>query len=232
MNKQVIYGKHNMHNLSVDNLIFGCEDNTLEIFLVQHGEGKSKGQWGLPGDWMHEDESLEQAAARTLQGRTGISDVYLEQLRTFSAVDRYPDERIITTAFFALIRPESYSTIVGKSELDAKWFDVKRLPKLIFDHKEIINIGLKHLKHKVRHEPIGFSLLPEKFTLLQLQNLYEAILDIKVDKPNFRRKMKKMQLLIPCNEKQTGVAHRAANLFRFDQKVYSKLKTQGLVFEL
>ena len=221
-----------MHNHTVDNLIFGCEENVLEIFLVKHGEGKSKGQWGLPGDWLQDDESLEQAAARTLSDRTGISDVYLEQLHTFSAVDRYPNERIITTAFFALIRPESYSTIVGKSELDAKWFDVKKLPDLIFDHQEIVEMGARHLKHMVRHEPIGFNLLPEKFTLLQLQNIYEAILDIKVDKPNFRRKMKKMQLLIPCGEKQQGVAHRAANLFRFDEKVYNQLKTRGFVFEL
>jgi hypothetical protein len=221
-----------MHNHSVDNLIFGCEDSTLEIFLVQHGEGESKGEWGLPGDWLEGLESLEHAAARTLRERTGISDIYLEQLHTFSAADRHPAGRIITTAFFGLIRPESYSTIIGESELDAKWFDVKRLPELIFDHQEIIEKGLSHLMHKVRHEPIGFNLLPEKFTLLQLQNLYETILGVKLDKPNFRRKMNKMQLLIPCGEKQTGVAHRAANLYRFDQKVYNKLLTNGFVFEL
>lgn len=221
-----------MHNHSVDNLIFGCEDNTLEILLIQHGEGESKGEWGLPGDWLGDMESLEDAAARTLRERSGISDVYLEQLHTFSAVDRHPSGRIVTTVFFSLIRPESYSTSTGKTELDAKWFDVKKLPALIFDHLEIIQKGLSHLTHKVRHEPIGFNLLPEKFTLLQLQNLYETILDVKLDKPNFRRKMQKMQLLIPCGEKQIGVAHRAANLYRFDQKVYNKLLTNGFVFEL
>ena len=221
-----------MQNHSVDNLIFGCKNNTLEILLIKHGEGESKGEWGLPGDWLEDHESLENAAARTLKERSGISDVYLEQLHTFSAVDRHPSGRIVTTAFFSLIRPDSYSTIIGKTELDAKWFDVKKLPALIFDHHEIIEKGLAHLMHKVRHEPIGFNLLPEKFTLLQLQNLYETILGIKLDKPNFRRKMNKMQLLISCDEKQTGVAHRAANLYRFDQKVYNKLLTNGFVFEL
>lgn len=221
-----------MHNNTVDNLIFGCEEDTLEIFLVKHGEGQSRGQWGLPGDWLLEGESLEEAAARTLKDRTGITDVYLEQLNTFSAVDRYPSERVITTAFFALIRPESYKTIVGATEMDVQWFPINKLPKLIFDHKEIVEKGVERLKHKVRHEPIGFSLLPKKFTLLQLQNLYEAILETRVDKPNFRRKMKKMQLLVPLEEKQIGVAHRAANLYRFDEKVYRQLKTKGLVFEL
>ncbi|GAA6139491.1 NUDIX domain-containing protein [Arenicella sp. 4NH20-0111] len=221
-----------MHNNTVDNLIFGCEEDTLEIFLVKHGQGQSRGKWGLPGDWLLEGESLENAAARTLKERTGITDVYLEQLHTFSDVDRYPDERVITTAFFALIRPESYKTIVGETEMEVKWFPINKLPKLIFDHKEIVEKGLEKLKHKVRHEPIGFSLLPKKFTLLQLQNLYEAILETRVDKPNFRRKMKKMQLLVPLEEKQVGVAHRAANLYRFDEKVYRKLKTKGFVFEL
>ncbi|RBP51674.1 NUDIX hydrolase [Arenicella xantha] len=220
------------HNHTVDNVIFGCEEDTLEVFLVQHGEGKSRGEWGLPGDWMREEESLEQAATRTLKERTGITDVYLEQLHTFSDVDRYPFERVLTTAFFALIRPDAVKTIVGETELDAAWFDINKLPPLIFDHKSIVEKGIEHLKHKVRHEPIGFNLLPKKFTLLQLQCLYEAVLGIKVDKPNFRRKMKKMQLLVSLGEKQTGVAHRAANLYRFDEQVYRKLKTKGFVFEL
>ena len=221
-----------MRTLSVDNLIFGCVDNALDIFLVKHGEGLSLGKWGLPGDWMRDDESLEDAAARTLEQRTGISNVFLEQLHTFSEVNRYPDERVITTAFYSLIRPESYHSVAGASELDAKWFNVNDLPELIFDHRKIIDLGIQRIKHKVRHEPIGFNLLPEKFTLLHLQSLYEAILGIKLDKPNFRRKMLKMNLLIDCEEKQTAVAHRAANLYRFDPLVYKQLQKNGFVFEL
>lgn len=221
-----------MRSMSVDNLIFCCENRTLEILLVKHAVGKSRGQWGLPGDWMKDDESLEQAAERTLFERTGISDVYLEQLHTFSDINRHPDERIITTAFFALIRPDLYSHVSVETQLDADWFDVKSLPKLIFDHRKIINFGVAHLKTKVRHEPIGFNLLSKKFSLLQLQNLYEAILDTKLDKPNFRRKMMKMALLTDCEEKQSGVAHRAPKLYRFDKTNYNKLKKKGFSFEL
>lgn len=221
-----------MQNLSVDNLIFSCNNGKLEILLVKHAVGASTGEWGLPGDWIGDDESLEEAAERTLTERTGIKDVYLEQLHTFSAINRHPSDRIITTAFFALIRPEMYSSMKVKSQLDAKWFNVKRIPQLIFDHKIIVKKGVAHLKHKVRHEPIGFSLLPKKFTLLQLQHIYEAILDTTLDKPNFRRKLQKMELLIDCKEKQTGVAHRAANLYRFDHKVYKSLKKKGFTFLL
>lgn len=220
------------HRHTVDNVIFGCVDNSLQVLLIQHGEGQVHGKWALPGDWMHAHESLEEAATRTLTERTGISNLYLEQLHTFSEVDRYPHQRILTTAFFTLIRPSDVRAIAGETELDAAWFSIDRLPILIFDHQAIVDKGVARLKHRVRHEPIGFNLLPEKFTLLQLQHLYEAILGIELDKPNFRRKMKKMHLLVPLGEKQVGVAHRAASLYRFDEQVYHRLKTSGFVFEV
>jgi|TARA_B100000767_G_scaffold113627_1_gene108394 hypothetical protein len=221
-----------MHALTVDNLVFGCKGDHLEILLIRHGDGYSIGQWGLPGDWLLDHETLSQAAARVLLDKTGLSDIYLEQLRTFSDLDRYPTDRIITTAFISLIAPEAYELVVGAYQLDVKWFPVSDIPKLIFDHEAILEAGIVHLKHKVCHEPIGFNLLPEKFSLLELQTLYEAILGVSLDKPNFRRKMKKMNLLITCNEKQSGVAHRAAALYRFDKERYFQLKKQGFVFEV
>jgi len=221
-----------MYTVSVDNLIFGCRDGVLEVCLIQHASGPAKGHWGLPGDWIKDGESLADAAIRTLRSRIGIKDIFLEQLHTFSALDRYPGERVITTAYYALVRPEDYKTIAGVHELDARWFAVNDVPELMYDHQEILTRGVNRLRQKVKLEPIGFNLLPTKFTLTELQKIYEAVLGIKLNKPNFRRKMTRMNLLIDCEEKQSsGGAHRAGKLYRFDQDVYHNLKKQGFVFE-
>ncbi|HYG20611.1 MAG TPA: NUDIX domain-containing protein [Ohtaekwangia sp.] len=218
--------------LSIDCLIFGFKKNELDILLVQHGEGISKGKWALPGGWIRYNEGTDDAAARLLRDLTGVSNIYLEQLRVFGKVDRYPSKRVITIAYYALVKPENYTLHPGFTAADARWFKVSEVPALPYDHDEILEQGLAYLKHKVRHEPIGFNLLPKKFTLLQLQELYEAILGRKLDKPNFRRKLMKMNLLDACKEKQTDVSHRAANLYRFDKKIYDKLTEKGFTFEL
>ncbi len=220
-----------MYHHSVDNVIFGCRKGKLEVCLIQHASGPAEGQWGLPGDFIQGDESLEDAAIRTLRTRTGIDDIFLEQFRTFGSLDRYPSERVITTAYFALVRPQDYEAVAGAHELAANWFPVKELPELMYDHGQILDYGMKSLKAKVRSAPIGFSLLPKKFTLLELQRLYEAILDKELNKPNFRRKMLGMKLLMDCGEKQVGRAHRAAQFYRFDSGVYQKLQRKGFVFE-
>jgi len=218
--------------LSIDCLIFGFKKSELDILLVQHGEGISKGRWALPGGWIRYNESTDAAAARLLSDLTGVSKIYLEQLRSFGDVDRYPNKRVITLAYYALVKPENYTLHPGFTASDAQWFKISEVPNLPYDHNQILDAGLKHLKHKVRHEPIGFNLLPKKFTLLQLLELYEAILEKKLDKPNFRRKLMNMNLLDPCKEKQTDVSHRAANLYRFDKKIYDKLTEKGFTFEL
>lgn len=221
-----------MYTISVDNLIFGCHDNKLEICLIQHASGPAKGRWGLPGDWIRDGELLAEAAERTLRSRIGISDIFLEQLHTFSAIDRYPGERVITTAYYALVRPQDYQTVAGDQELDARWFAIDDIPELMYDHQEILTRGIERLRQKVKLEPIGFNLLPKKFTLTELQKIYEAVMDVKLNKPNFRRKMMRMNLLIDCNEKQaSGGAHPAGKLYRFDQDVYNALEKQGFVFE-
>ncbi len=218
--------------LSIDCLIFGFKKNELDILLVQHGEGISKGKWALPGGWIRYNESIDAAANRILKDLTGVSNIYLEQLRAFGETNRYPDKRVITIAYYALVKPEDYTLHAGFTAADARWFKLSDIPTLPYDHSSILKAALGHLRHKVRHEPVGFNLLPKKFTLLQLQELYEAILERKLDKPNFRRKLMKMNLLEVCKEKQTDVSHRAASLYRFDKRTYDKLREKGLTFEL
>ncbi len=216
--------------LSIDCVIFGFNGD-LKILLVQHGEGISKGKWAIPGGWIKYNEGLDDAAGRILYALTGVKDIFLEQLKTFGDVDRYPNKRVLTVAYFSMVKPEDYEIIPGFTASDARWFPLNQTPDLPYDHHQILQYGLNHLKHQVRHFPIGFNLLPEKFTLHQLHQLYEAILDVKLDKPNFRRKFLKMGLLVDCKEKQQDVAHRAASLYRFDEAVYAELKDKGFNFE-
>jgi 8-oxo-dGTP diphosphatase len=219
-------------NLTIDNLIFGLDEDELKVLLVKHREHTSGTGWALPGGWIKEDENLRDAAARLLEEWTGVQNLYLEQLKAFGRIDRFPNERVVTIAYYALVSAENYPIVAGHSAEEVSWFSVNQLPNLIYDHAEILDYGIKFLRHQVCHQPIGFNLLPEKFTLLQLQALYEAILNIKLDKPNFRRKIMKMNLLKSCDEKQQGVPHRAANLYRFDADAYQKLTEMGFAFAI
>lgn len=218
--------------LSIDNLIFGLDNDELKILLVRQTDPMHQGKWALPGGWIRYDENLRDAAYRLLEELTGMREVYLEQLKTFGRVDRFPNERVVTVAYYALVSADKFSLVAGRTAEEVNWQSVNKLPDLVFDHAEIIQHGLTVLRHQVCHQPIGFNLLPEKFTLLQLQALYEAILNIKLDKPNFRRKIMKMNLLSACNEKQQGVPHRAANLYTFDAKAYEQLSQSGFSFEI
>ncbi len=220
-----------IEDLSIDCVIFGFQQSKLKILLVKHAAGIIKDQWALPGGFVAYNEDVDKAANRLLHDLTGVENLYLEQLKAFGNVERYPTKRVITIAYFALTRPEEYKLLPGFTASDAKWFDMDSIPDLPYDHEEILRFGWNRLKRKVKYEPIGFNLLPQKFTLFQLQELYEAILEIKVDKPNFRRKIMKMGLLLECNEKQMGVSHRAASMYRFDQKIYRQLREEGFNFE-
>jgi len=222
----------NLQVLSIDCIIYSFHSDKLKILLVKHAEGLSAGKWAIPGGYIMKDEDIDDAAVRILNLHTGLKDIYLEQLKAFGAADRYPTRRVITISYFALARYDEVKLEPGKSVLEVKWHPLGEHPNLIFDHNEILDFGINRLRHIVRHEPIGFNLLPEKFTFLQLQTLYEAILDTHFDKPNFRRKFSKMKLLIDTNTKQKNVSHRAANLYRFDMQVYKKLKEKGFSFDL
>jgi len=218
--------------LSVDCVIFGFEDEELKVLLIKRLIDSTHNSWALPGGFIKYSETIETAAERVLKEKTGVSLPFMEQFGVFSEVDRFPEKRVITIAYYALIKPEDYKISIGHDANDARWVNLNKLPKLTFDHNEIIESAHAHLKAKVRYEPIGFNLLPNKFALLSLQKLYETILDIEFDKPNFRRKIIKMDILTQLNEKQVGVAHRAPKLYQFNIKKYNAMKEKGFNFEV
>ncbi|KAF2080412.1 NUDIX hydrolase [Flavobacterium sharifuzzamanii] len=220
-----------MNAITIDCVIFGFDKGSLEVLLVQHAEGISKGKWGLPGGWIYKKESTDNAAHRLLNELTGLDNIYLEQLKAFGDPDRFPLRRVITIGYYALVKREDYNIKAGFTAADAQWYKIENIPDLIYDHNEILDYSIKHLRNKVRQTPIGFNLLPEKFTLLQLMQLYEEILGIEMDKPNFRRKILHMKLLVALDEKQQDVSHRAAQLYKFDPEIYKKLTEKGFNFE-
>ncbi|MGO4911937.1 MULTISPECIES: NUDIX hydrolase [unclassified Leeuwenhoekiella] len=220
-----------LDSITIDCVIFGLKEGSLEVLLVQHAEGINKNKWALPGGWIYENESIDAAANRLLLELTGIEDVYLEQLKAFGDPDRFPLSRVITIGYYALIKEEDYDLKPGFTAVNVAWFKVSQVEDLIFDHAQILETGLKRLRRRIRQEPIGFNLLPQKFTLLQLMHLYEQILGKEMDKPNFRRKILKMNLLTPLNEKEKDVSHRAAKLYQFNPDTYQSLLEKGFNFE-
>ena len=222
----------NMNDLSIDCVIFGFEDQQLKVLLYKRAFEPEIDQWALPGGFIRWEEDLDHAASRILSEITAVENIYMEQINAFGAVGRDPFQRVITIGFYALINPDDYEIVPGPSAKEARWFNIDELPQLAFDHSEIFQAGIEKLRLKVRYAPIGFELLPEKFTLTMIQKLYEAVLGIEFDVRNFRKKLLKMDLLIKLNEKQNGVAHRAANLYKFDKDIYHQLTDQGLNFDL
>lgn len=218
--------------LTVDCVVFGLDEDELEVMLIRRGLEPFAGRWALPGGFVHIDETLEEAARRELEEETGLRKVYLEQLFTFGAIDRDPRERVVTVAYYALVKLSDHKVRAATDATDAAWFSLSDLPELAFDHAQILEVALERLKSKVRYQPIGFELLPKKFTLTQLQRMYEIILDRPLDKRNFRKKILGMDLLIELDEVQKDVAHRAARLYKFDDRHYRKLVKQGFSFEI
>jgi 8-oxo-dGTP diphosphatase len=220
-----------MRDITIDCAVFGYDNGSLKILLVQHGEGVSIGQWGLPGGWITEKEHIKGAAYRLLKKVTGLDNIYLKQLKAFGAPDRYPATRIITIGYYAVIKRTDYNITAGGNTHDAQWYSIDNLPQLAFDHSKILKYAIKKLRKKVKKAPIGFSLLPKKFTLLELMRLYEEILGYEMDKPNFRRKFLNMKLLKILPEKQQNAKYRAAQLYEFDPEIYQKLTKKGFSFE-
>lgn len=226
--------EHARPALAVDCVVFGLdlEERDLKLLLIQRALAPDAGGWALPGGFVHVDESVDDAASRELAEETGLEGVYLEQLYTFGAVDRDPRERVVSVAHYALVKLADHRVHAATDARDAAWFSVHDIPSLAFDHEEIVDVALERLRGKVRYQPIGFELLPRKFTLTQLQQLYEVILERALDKRNFRKKILKMELLVELDEVQKDVAHRAARLYRFDERRYRKLVRRGFSFEL
>jgi 8-oxo-dGTP diphosphatase len=218
--------------LTVDCVVFGLDDEDLKVLLIQRDIEPFVGKWALPGGFVRLEETLEEAARRELQEETGLEKVFLEQLFTFGGIKRDPRERVVTVTYYALVKLTDHRVHAATDARSAAWFALGDTPKLAFDHDRILNVAHERLRGKVRYQPIGFELLPPKFTLRQLQHMYEVILDRELDKRNFRKKVQKMDLLIELDEIETDVAHRAARLYRFDKRKYDRLAKKGFNFEL
>lgn len=220
--------------LTVDGVIFGLdlEEEILKVVLIERDVEPFAGMWALPGGFVRNGESLETAALRELQEETGITDVYLEQLYTFGNPKRDPRGWVVSVAYYALVAPEQHHLLATTDARRAEWFPVNKLPQLAFDHEEILRLALQRLRGKLTYAPIGFELLPEKFSVRQLQTLYEIVLGRELDNRNFRKKIFSLDVLRELNEIQTGVAHRAARLYKFDERKYKQLTKQGLNFEI
>ena len=218
--------------ISVDCVIFGYDKHDLKVLLVKSDMPLYKDKYSLLGDLLGPDENTDQSAIRVLEKHTGLTGLYMEQVCTFSNVDRHPLGRVVTVAYYSLVQLNEDLDHLADHHPDLKWQNVSDIKDLAFDHMLIFKKCLKRLRYGLREKPIGFNLLPEKFTLKQLQNLYERVLDLEIDKRNFRRKLKSIDLLVDLNENQTDVSHRPAKLYKFDKSRYNKQKKKVLNFEL
>lgn len=218
--------------LTTDCVIFGLDDEDLKVLLIQRDIPPYEGRWALPGGFVRVGEDLDGSARRELLEETGLRDVFLEQLYTFGRPERDPREHVVTVAYYALVNLIDHRPEAATDARKAAWFPLDDLPTLAFDHDRILTAARERLRGKLRYEPVGFELLPEKFTLTELQKLYERILDEPVDKRNFRKKVKKIGILEETDEIQRDVAHRAARLYRFDRKRYENLRKSGFSFAL
>jgi 8-oxo-dGTP diphosphatase len=220
--------------LTVDCVIFGLDllEERLEVMLIERDLEPFAGMWAIPGGFVRRGETLESAAMRELQEETGITDVFLEQLYTFGEPGRDPRGWVVSVAYYALVSPEKHPLHAATDAREARWFPVDSLPSLAFDHARILQTALLRIRGKLSYAPIGFELLPQKFTIKQLQKLYEIVLGTKLDNRNFRKKIFGMDVLRELDEMQKGVPHRAARLYKFDERKYRQLIKRGLNFEL
>ncbi len=220
--------------ITVDNVIFGFDEADLKVLLIKRGTEPYKDAWALPGDFMYPTEDLDSAANRVLKELTGLHNVYLEQVHTFGSPNRHPLGRVVTVSYFSLVKVDRFKVMPSSFAQKTKWHSVSKMRDLAFDHNTILSACFQALKQRIRVRPIGFELLPPKFTLTELQHLYEAILEPKdgLDKRNFRKKILSMDFIVDLNESQEGVAHRPARLYAFDKDKYEKFVSEGFNFEL
>ncbi len=218
--------------ITVDAVVFGLEDVGLKVLLIERASPPFAGTWALPGGFLDVGESPEVAVRRELQEETGLQNIFLEQLYTFGAPERDPREHVVTIAYYALVNIRDHDARAATDAKDVAWFSVAELPPLAFDHAQIIETALERLKGKVRYRPLGFELLAEKFTLRELQHLYETVLGQPLDKRNFRRKVLSLGLLVALEEFESDVPRRPAQLYRFDQERYDALLREGFEFSL
>lgn len=220
--------------VTVDCAVFGFDlgERELKVLLIERAKDPFKGAWALPGGFIHMDETLEEAALRELEEETGLKNVWLEQLYTFGDVRRDPRERVISVAHYALVKMSDHRVQAATDARNAAWHPASKPPPLAFDHRKILAKARERLQGKVRYQPIGFELLPPKFTLTELQRLYETVLERPLDKRNFRKKVLSFEILTALDEYEQNVSHRAAQLFKFDKRGYQQKQRDGFNFEL
>ncbi len=218
--------------LAVDCVVFGLDERDLKVLLIQRKIPPFQHAWALPGGFVRVAETIDDAAQRELREEAGVTDVYLEQLYTFGDIGRDPRERVVTVAYYALAKLGDHRIRAATDAMGVGWFALDDLPKLAFDHAMIVERAHERLRGKVRYAPIGFELLPARFSLTQLQRLYEIVLGTDLDKRNFRKKLLAMDLLVETDEVEQGVRHRAARLYRFDRRKYDRLAKQGFEFAM
>ena len=215
--------------IAVDCIIFGFDGQHLKALCIKRGFEPQKSKWSLMGGFVNKTESVNDAAKRILDALTGLTGIYMEQLSCFGDVDRDPAARVISIAYFALIKIDDYTEELMKSH-NASWFELTKLPRLIFDHQQMVRLAKERLQQKVSNHPIGFALLPNKFTLQQLQGLYEAVFETSLDKRNFTRKILSLGILNKLKEKEKESSKKGAFYYTFDQDKYKRLEQEGVRF--
>ena len=215
--------------VTTDCVIFGFNGERLQVLLIERGIEPYKGHWAFPGGFLKMDETAEEGAKRELKEETGLADAYIQQLHTFSNPDRDPRERVITIAYYALVKIQEVKG--GDDAASARWFPVDEIPPLAFDHDYILRMATQRLREQIHFQPIGFELLPEKFTIKELQSLYEAILGINFDRRNFAKKMLHLEILTELDETGWPTPKREAILYKFNADKYEELKRKGFRIE-
>jgi 8-oxo-dGTP diphosphatase len=228
-----LYSGQPRHLVAVDCIVFGYDvvEKELKLLLIKRSFEPARGKWSLAGGFVKEDESLDQAASHILYKLTGLRGVYMEQSFTYGKVDRDPGARVISTSYSALIKIQDIDRKL-KELNGAQWHSLARLPHLIFDHRDMVDRALDELQMQVKVKPVGFELLPEKFTLVQLQALYEAIYQREIDKRNFRKKILSMNILEKLDEKERETSKKGAYYFQFNKEQYELHKKKGFFFSL
>lgn len=226
---EIPYDRFFQFGHSVDCVIFGFQQGVLKVLLIKRGAPPFLGKWALPGDLVYPNEPIDTAAERILFDLTGVDGLFLSQTKTYGEVDRHPVGRVVTTAYFSLIDISKHESHASGWADGIKWVDIEKIQSLAFDHLNILKDALRILKAQIKREPIAFKLLPEKFTLGELQDFYEALLGQSFDKANFRKKFLSLNVLNDTQEVQQDVPHRPGKLFKFDSK---KIKTNDFAFEI
>jgi len=228
-----LYAKHQKHFVAVDCIIFGYDilEKNIKLLLIRRSFNPAKGKWSLAGGFVNAHESLDAAANRVLSSLTGLENVFMKQLYSYGNIERDPGARVISTAYWALIKIKDIDKELKKQN-EANWQSLAHLPQLIFDHPEMVAMALEELRMQIRIKPAGFELLPEKFTLVQLLDLYEAIYQRKMDKRNFRKKILSMNILEKLDEKERKTSKKGAYYYRFIKERYNSFITSGFYFNL